>query len=46
MQYKCSQCSLAVIVLPEQTPIKGCVCEAPIVAEMSATATASGGLKA
>lgn len=44
MQYKCSECNLAVIVLPNEEPIKACTCKAPIIAEMEAQATAKGGL--
>lgn len=35
--YECSKCKLAVIVLPNEEPIKACKCEAPIVANMSAS---------
>ena len=42
--YKCSKCSLAVIVLPNIEPIKACKCEAPIIAEMKAHATGQGGV--
>jgi len=45
MQYKCSQCELAVIVLPNEEPIKACTCEASIIAEMTAEAVIHGGLK-
>jgi hypothetical protein len=38
MKYKCSECELAVIVLEGEEPIKACTCEAPIIAEISATA--------
>ena len=44
MNYKCAQCELAVIVIEGQEPIKACTCEAPIIAEMEAQATAKGGL--
>ncbi len=44
MQYKCSKCGLAVIVLEGEEPIKACTCEAAIIAEMEAEATAKGGL--
>lgn len=44
MQYKCSECDLAVIVIENEEPIKACTCEAPIIAEMTAEATAKGGL--
>lgn len=37
MKYYCSQCKLAVIVLPEHPPIKACKCEAAIIADMQAT---------
>lgn len=42
--YKCSECGLAVIVLPNEKPIKACKCEAPIIVEMEATATGKGGV--
>ena len=45
MQYKCAECGLAVIVLPDTEPIKACTCEAPIIAEMEAQAVVHGGLK-
>ena len=44
MQYKCAECGLAVIVLPDTEPIKACQCEAAIIAEMSAEAEMKGGL--
>lgn len=44
MKYKCAQCGLAVIVLAGEEPIKACTCEAAIIAEMEAEATAKGGL--
>jgi hypothetical protein len=42
--YKCSECGLVVIVDGEDL-IKACNCEASVIAEMTATATGSGGLK-
>ena len=45
MQYKCSECGLAVIVLPNEAPIKACKCEGSIIAEMQADAIIHGGLK-
>jgi hypothetical protein len=42
--YKCSNCQLGVIVLDDEI-IKACKCDAPIVAEMSATAKGEGGVK-
>lgn len=49
--YKCSKCNLAVIVYDGNgkildKPIKACECSAPIVADMSATASGKGGVKA
>lgn len=44
MKYQCSQCGLAVIVLPNEQPIKGCLCDAPILANMVATAHGAGGV--
>lgn len=43
--YKCSKCNLAVIVLPNTEPIKGCKCEAAIIADISAQTFAQAGLK-
>lgn len=43
-KYSCSECKVAVIVLEGEDPIKACFCEAPIVADMSAEAVATGGL--
>lgn len=42
--YKCSKCNLAVIVLPNTEPIKACKCDAPIIAEMSATVNVKVGV--
>ena len=36
MDYYCSKCKLAVIVVGVETPIKACNCDAPITAEMEA----------
>lgn len=44
MQYKCAECGMAVIVLPDEAPIKACVHDAPIIAEMEAEAVVHGGL--
>lgn len=35
--YKCSKCNLAVIVLPNEEPIKACNCNAPIIADIRST---------
>jgi len=43
MKYKCSKCELAVIVTGEEM-IKACTCDAPVTAEMSATAKGTGGV--
>lgn len=45
MKYKCSKCGLAVIVLPNQEPIKACKCEVAIIAEAQSTAFGHGGIK-
>lgn len=37
-KYSCSKCGLAVIVIPNEKPIKACKCEAPIIASMEGTA--------
>jgi DNA-directed RNA polymerase subunit RPC12/RpoP len=44
MQYKCAECGMAVIVIPDEAPIKACTCEAAIIAEMEAEAIIHGGL--
>ena len=46
-KYSCSKCGMAVIVIPNEKPIKACKCEvATIVANMEATVIrASGGVK-
>lgn len=44
MQYYCSECKLAVIVLPGHEPIKACTCNAPITAELSAGLKGTGSL--
>lgn len=44
MNYYCSQCKLAVIVLPGYEPIKACTCNAAIVAEITAGLKGSGTL--
>lgn len=36
--YYCSKCKLAVIVVKDEKPIKACNCNAPIYANMEATA--------
>lgn len=46
MKYYCNECKLAVIVLPEQEPIKGCKCNAPIVANMSSSMIVKAGVSA
>lgn len=45
MKYKCSKCGLAIIILPEQQPIKACKCESSIIAEMTSVAQGHGGIK-
>jgi hypothetical protein len=42
--YYCSECGLAVIILPEKEPIKICECEAAIVANLQASLAGVGGL--
>ena len=44
MNYYCSQCKLAVIVLQGQEPIKACTCNVAIIAELSAGLKGSGAL--
>lgn len=48
-RYRCSKCSMGVIVLPNgsETPhiIRACTCDASITADMSATVVACGGVQ-
>ncbi len=47
-RYRCSKCSLGVIVLSkdgETHVIRGCKCEAGVIADMSATVVARGGMR-
>jgi hypothetical protein len=44
MAYRCAACNLAVIV-EDNTIIKACSCDAPIIAEMQATAKGTGSVK-
>ena len=37
-EYYCGKCKMAVIVIPNEKPIKACKCEAPIIASMEGTA--------
>lgn len=43
--YRCSKCGLGVIIVKDEKPIKACKCNAPIIVDISATATGNGGLK-
>lgn len=43
--YKCSTCNEPVLVIPEQTPIKVCSCNATIIAECESTVKGMGGIK-
>lgn len=44
--YKCSKCNMAVIVIPNEKPIKACNCEASIIMDMgSVKLTGSGKVK-
>ena len=47
-KYECSKCGMAVIVIPNEKPIRACKCEgATIIANMEATVIrANGGIKA
>jgi len=46
-KYSCSNCGMAVIVIPNEKPIKACKCEgATIIANMEATVISVGGIKA
>ena len=47
-KYSCSKCGMAVIVIPNEKPIKACKCEnATVIANMEGTVIrASGGIKA
>jgi hypothetical protein len=44
--YYCSKCKMAVVVLPNQKPIKACKCVAPIHTNMEATVYAVSKMKA
>jgi hypothetical protein len=43
--YYCSKCGTAVIVVPNEKPIKACKCNAPIHANMEATVYAVSKMK-
>lgn len=43
--YTCKQCGLAVLVRPGHEPLRACDCKAPIVANVTAQAHGTGGLK-
>ena len=43
-KYTCAECSLAVIIVPNEDPIKACTCDAPILAHAEATLVGMGGL--
>lgn len=43
--YVCKACGLAVLVRPGHEPLRACACKAPIVAQCSAAAHGSAGLK-
>lgn len=47
-KYSCSNCGMAVIVIPDEKPIKACKCKnATVVANMEATVIRNtGGIKA
>ncbi len=47
-KYSCSKCGMAVVVIPNEKPIKACKCEgATIIANMEATVIRNtGGIKA
>ena len=42
--YRCAQCGLAVIVT-DGAVVRGCSCEAAVVADMSSTLAGAGGVK-
>lgn len=44
--YRCAECGLAVIVLADVDPIRGCACTGAIIAEASATLIGVGNLRA
>lgn len=39
MGYSCKECGMAVIVLPDQPPIRACKCNGVIIADASSTMT-------
>ena len=43
-KYQCAACCLAVAVTPDGTIIRGCRCDAGVVANMQATAHGAGAL--
>jgi len=43
--YYCSACKTAVIVVPNEKPIKACKCNAPIIANMEGTTYAVSKMK-
>lgn len=43
--YVCKACGLAVLVRPGHEPLRACACKDPIVAQCSAAAHGSAGLK-
>lgn len=43
--FTCSKCHLGVIIIQDRPPIKACFCDAPIVANLSATLVGVGGVK-
>jgi hypothetical protein len=43
--YRCSKCGMAVIVIPNEKPIRACKCNATIIADISAVTHGKGGLK-
>lgn len=45
-EYCCKACGMAVIVLPDQAPIRACACNATIIANMDAVVTEHGGAAA
>jgi DNA-directed RNA polymerase subunit RPC12/RpoP len=44
--YKCSKCGIAVIIIPNENPIRACNCKASIIVDMgTAKLTGNGNVK-
>lgn len=43
--YACGGCGLAILILPDVAPIRACQCDAPIVANLTASLEGQGGIR-